>query len=131
MSRAGLSLALILALGACGSVSPLSLAKAVLPGGGPNVAANVQAGKTNAQTLGTTAITEARVEHLAATKVEQSTGAARVKADQVQSVIVNEAPAWLILLALAFWIMPTPAQMGAAIAAWLARAWNSLRRKGA
>ena len=41
----------------CG-MSPLSLMK----GGGPNVAANIQAGKTNSQTIGTTKNVEQRTE---------------------------------------------------------------------
>lgn len=60
---------LALTLAGC-SGSPLSL----LTGGGPNIAANVQAGKTNTQTLGTTQNTEVKgdltVEHLNQTNVD-------------------------------------------------------------
>ena len=43
-----------MSLASCGPLSPLNL----LTGGGPNVAANVQAGETNTQTIGTTEVTD-------------------------------------------------------------------------
>lgn len=92
---------LVFLLASCG---PLSIAGGLL-GGGPKVAADIQAGKTNTQTLGTTQVTQPRLDHVQASKVEQNaakTGA--VQADNVQTVIVHEAPKtplwyWLLLCA--------------------------------
>lgn len=53
MKKLLLSALLALTLAGCGA-SPLSL----LTGGGPNIAANTQIGKTNTQTLGQTQNTE-------------------------------------------------------------------------
>ena len=56
-SRLLLLLLVLTSIPSC-SKGPLSL----LTGGGPNVAANIQAGKTNSQTLGTTKIVEQKTE---------------------------------------------------------------------
>ena len=88
----GLALvALLAALSGCGG--PLSF----LTGGGPNVAANVQAGKTNSQTVGTTRISEQKVVRPQARSIEQSAGQTGVRSERVETVIVNEYPVWLVL----------------------------------
>ncbi len=115
-SRSRLSL-----LALIGSVSLLvgcsNLPLGLLTGGGPNVAANVQAGKTNSQTLGTTKITEQRTNNGDIKSVE-----ARVSAEQVKEVTVNEVPPWVILLLVLGWLLPSPGE----IARWIT---NLFKRK--
>ncbi len=84
--------ALALFLTGCGA-SPLSL----LTGGGPNVAANVQAAKTATQTVGSTAVQDQTIEKVQARDIRQTADTSRVKAEMVQKVVVQEYPPWLIL----------------------------------
>lgn len=93
----------LLSVTGCGS-SPLSL----LTGGGPNVAANVQAGKTNQQTVGNSQVVEQKLVRPQADTIKQSNDTQRVKADEVQTVVVNEVPAWVIFLLLLGWMLPSP-----------------------
>jgi phage-related minor tail protein len=109
--------ALLLILSGCGGVGALSL----LTGGGPNVAANVQAGKTNTQTLGQTVISEQKLVNPTAAKITQSSGDSRVIADQVQTVVVNEVPPWVVLVALLGWLLPSPGEMGRGIGSLFAK----------
>ncbi len=113
----GLSLCLTLA--ACGT--PVGkLAGAI--GGGPNVAANVQAGETNAQTVGTADFTDQRVSRSQARSIEQSAGRTGVRSESVQTVVVNEgAKPWLLLLGLLGWLLPTPMQIGKVVASGIGR----------
>ena len=100
--RLAASLALCVALAGCGAL-PLGML-----GGGPNVAANVQAGRENRQTgVGF----EERVE--AGRDVIQK----EVETGQVETLTVNnqDIPPWVLLLALIGWLLPTPTQMGNAI----------------
>ena len=91
-------------------------------GGGPNVAANVQAGRTNAQTVGQPTFSDQRIESTQARSIEQSAGDTRVRSERVETVIVQEdVPAWVWLLALLGWVLPTPQQMGAALFGMIAR----------
>jgi len=100
--RATVLLALLLF--GCGA-SPLSL----LSGGGPQVAANVQAAKTANQTVGQTSISESKIEKsTAARDIRQSADTNKVNAETVQKVVVNELPAWAVLLMLAGWLMDSP-----------------------
>lgn len=104
-----LVLVALLALAGCGSLS--------LPGfGGPNVAANVQAGQSNTQTIGTTRAPAPVVRDVTADRVRQSADENRVSADRVETVVVNEVPAWVILLALVGWLLPSPQQIGRGLA---------------
>lgn len=109
----------LLVLVSCGSpVGKL----AGLAAGGPNVAANVQAGRTNAQTLGAAEFSDQRVTRSQARSIEQSTGRTGVRSESVETLIVREdPPAWLLLLALVGWLAPTPRQIGMA-------AWSGARR---
>lgn len=77
-----------------GCSSPLDL----LTGGGPNIAANVQAGKTNTQTLGQTKVTEQSIVRPQARDIKQTSDTNKVSADSVQTVVVNELPIWLVAL---------------------------------
>ena len=88
---------------ACGA-NPLSL----LTGGGPNVAANVQAGKTNSQTVGTTQNVNQRLENVTSESVRQSNDSNSVQADRVETIVVNEVPVWVILLLILGWLFPSP-----------------------
>ena len=100
--RLAASLALCAALAGCGSL-PLGML-----GGGPNVAANVQAGRENRQTA---VAFEERIE--AGRDVIQK----EVETGQVETLTVNneKIPPWVLLVALIGWLLPTPTQMGEAI----------------
>lgn len=117
MIRALALVALITALASCDG--PLSL----LTGGGPNVAANVQAGKTNSQTIGQTNVTEQKLVHPQARTIEQSTGATRVRTERLESVIIQEqVPPWIWLLMAAAWVLDSPMRWPGQIAgAWRRR----------
>jgi hypothetical protein len=109
------ALSLTLLLAACGS--PLDL----LTGGGPNVAANVQAGKTNSQTIGTTKNTSQKVVRPQA-PVRQSSDTNRVSADSVETVVVQEYPAWLIWAFAAALFLDSPLR-------WPGQIWRAIRGK--
>jgi len=105
-----LALTGMVSLTGCG-VNPLSL----LTGGGPNVAANVQAGKTNSQTIGTTenfAPTVSVRPNSRVETVDQSKTDAKVASDNVERVIVNEVQPWVILLLIIGWLAPSPNEIG-------------------
>jgi hypothetical protein len=84
----------------------------ILTGGGPNVAANTQVGKTNTQTIGTTNNVEQKLENPVANTIKQSNDSNSVQADRVETVVVNEVPVWVILLLLLGWLLPSPNEMG-------------------
>jgi hypothetical protein len=97
-----LTLVLFVVLAGCGG--PLSL----LTGGGPNVAANTQAGKENTQQV---------------VAVQQQTEAGRdviqqdnpVVADQIKEVNIQQTPLWMIILLVLGWLLPSPNE----IARWI------------
>ncbi len=93
----------------CG-LSPLSL---LTGGGGPNVAANVQAGKTNSQTIGQTTLTEQTVKAETVETIEQSSGATSVRTEKVEKITVNETDKWLLALLLLFagFVIPSPSEI--------------------
>ena len=103
-----LPLALMLTLSSCGT-SPLSL----LTGGGPNVAANIQAGKTNSQTIGSTenyapsvsVRPNSRVDTIDQSKTENTVGSS-------ERVTINNVEPWLILFAVLGWLLPSPGEIG-------------------
>lgn len=103
---------LCLLLTACSN--PLEL----LSGGGTNVAANVQAGAENNQTIGMSKNNDQRITRPKARSIEQSTGETSVRAEAVQTVVVEAEPNWLwVLIAGTFigimigWTIDTPHQM--------------------
>lgn len=110
------SRSLLLPLVLIGSVSlagcsnlPASLVSGVL-GKGPNVAANVQAGKTNTQTVGTTTNQEVKVsDNMGTVSLDEGT---TVKAEEVASITINETPVWLIVALILGWILPSPSEIG-------------------
>ncbi|MGH1356614.1 MAG: bacteriophage spanin2 family protein [Thalassovita sp.] len=79
-----------LALTACGG-------PAFLAGGGTKVAANVQAGETNTQTVGKSEQSSQKIIRPNARNIRQSADRNKVQADHVQTVVVQEVPAWLII----------------------------------
>jgi hypothetical protein len=99
-----LLLVALLALSGCGGGGPLSL----LTGGGPNVAANVQAGKENTQQ---------------AVAVQQKTEAGRdviqqtspVVAENIKEVNIQQTPMWMLILLILGWLLPSPNE----IARWI------------
>jgi len=105
--RLVLALTLLTVVPACGS-SPLNL----LTGGGPNVAANVQAGKTNSQTVGTTENTSQKIVRPRARDIRQSSDKNSVRSDAVENLTVNETPLWVILLLILGWLFPSPGEIG-------------------
>lgn len=108
------SLLSLLVLVNCGG--PLSL----LTGGGPNVAANVQAGKTNSQTVGQSRVTEQKIVRPQARDIKQTSDVNSVSADRVENVVVNEIPIWVVLLLVLGWLMPSPGE----IARWIRGLFN-------
>ena len=94
------------------TVSCSSGALGILTGGGPNVAANTQVGKTNTQTIGTTNNVEQKLENPVANTIKQSNDSNSVQADRVETVVVNEVPIWVVLLLLLGWLLPSPNEMG-------------------
>jgi len=94
-----------------GCSSPLDL----LTGGGTQVAANTQVGKTNNQTIGTTKVTEQKLVRPKARTIRQTADTNKVSSDRVETVVVNEVPAWVILLLVLGWLFPSPGE----IARWL------------
>lgn len=83
-------------------------------GGGlvPDVAANVQAGRTNAQTIGQTVVTDQRIVKPTTRTIEQSTGETGIRTERVERIEVRHAPpAWLIVALVVGWLAPSPAEI--------------------
>ncbi|RLL61875.1 bacteriophage spanin2 family protein [Paenirhodobacter hankyongi] len=114
MRRAGGALALCLALGACGA----------LPGllSGPKVAANGQAARTAAQTLGTSTQRDQAIRTASAGRdVVQSADANAVRAGRVESVVVEgSSPPWLILAFAVALLLDSPLR-------WPEQIWRAVR----
>ena len=108
-SRMSLLLLVLMLTVSC-SKGPLSL----LTGGGTNVAANTQAGKTNSQTIGTTnniAPTVSVRPNARVDTIDQSNSTSKVATETVETVVINEVPAWVILILVIGWLLPTPNQI--------------------
>lgn len=109
------SLLLLLLLALTSTVSCSKL-PSLLAGGGPNVAANVQAGKTNTQTLGTTnniAPTVSVRPNSRVDSIDQSNSTSQVRTEAVETIVVNEIPVWLVLLfgLLCGFLIPSPQEI--------------------
>ena len=76
-------------------------------GGGTNVAANTQLGKQNNQTLGMSNVTTTEAEKIN----EVNQGNNKVRSDNVETVIVNEYPIWLIIAFVVAVLMDSPVRM--------------------
>jgi hypothetical protein len=97
-----LTLVLFVVLAGCGG--PLSL----LTGGGPNLAAQVQAGKENTQQIvANQSTTEAGRD------IVQQTSP--VVAEQIKEVNIQQTPMWMIILLVLGWLLPSPNE----IARWI------------
>ena len=84
--------------------------------GGTQVAANVQAGKTNTQTLGTTnniAPTVSVRPNSRVDTIDQSNTTSQVRTEAVETIVVNEIPVWLVLLfgLLCGFLIPSPQEI--------------------
>lgn len=101
-----------LSLTGCG-MSPLSL----LPGAGTNVAANTQLGRQNNQTIGTSSIQEFKEQTVITDNISQGQNT-KVNATEVQTVVVNEIPTWVVILLLLGWLLPSPGEIGRVIRGW-------------
>ena len=122
LRRSGIALIALLALSSCGA-APLSL----LTGGGPNVAANTQAGQTNNQTLGTSQ-SETKVFKVdGASKVEvseldQSSTKTKTEIKEAETVnVFSGIPLWYwFALFIAAWV-DSPER-------WPGQIWRGIKR---
>jgi len=106
-----LLLLVLISMPSCSKLGGLSF----LTGGGPNVAANTQIGKTNNQTIGTTtnvAPTATIRPNARVDNIDQRTTTTKVSTDSVEKVVVNEVPMWVILLLILGWLLPSPGEIG-------------------
>ena len=85
------------------------------------MAANIQAGKTNSQTIGTTKIVEQKTESGDIKSVD-----AKVSAESVEKVTVNEVPPWVVLLLILGWLLPSPNEIGR----WITKLFTREKRNG-
>jgi uncharacterized protein YceK len=100
-------------LSGCGS----ALSSFLPGGGGPNVSANVQAGQTNTQTIGTTEVSDQTITRPRARSIEQSTGETRVRTEYVERIEVHEVD-WryvAVIAGLAGLLIPSPGEIAARI----------------
>lgn len=101
-------------LTSCSSLTPLDFL-----GKGVNTAANVQAGATNSQTLGTTQVVDQTVRRADNSTITQTRDENKVKSDSVQTVVVNEVSPLIVAIVvagvlIAFWFLyklPSPDQI--------------------
>ncbi|MGH1447444.1 MAG: bacteriophage spanin2 family protein [Cognatishimia sp.] len=110
-------LCLCLLLAACSG--PLNL----LTGGGPKVAANVQAGKTNTQTIGQTNVNELSLVRPQARTIKQSTGETGVEAERVETVIIEQR------IPLVYWVALILAIFLDSPSRWPGQVWNAVRSR--
>lgn len=96
----------------CGK-GPLSL----LTGGGPNVAANVQAGKENSQAV---------VSQTTRNEAGRDVNTAQVQAEEVKEVVIQEVPPWVVLLLILGWLLPSPNEIGR----WITNLFTRKKRNG-
>lgn len=105
----------------CGALSACDGPLALLTGGGPKIAANVQAGKTNTQTIGQTNVTEQNLVRPRARTIEQSTGETGVRTERVETVIVrNEVPPWIWITWAMLLMLDSPLR-------WPGQIWRAIR----
>ena len=95
-------------------------------GSGPSVNANVQAGKTNSQTIGTTNNTDQEVSvQTLEGNLNQSNDKNKVSTENVGNININEIPPWVLILLVLGWLAPSPQEMGRGLLTLIA----TLRRK--
>ena len=103
--RSLLLLLVLISIAGC-TGNPLSL----LTGGGPNVAANTQLGQQNTQTIGSSETVKTDIKDVQG-DVVQSNDRQSVKADRVETVVVNEYPVWLIIAFVIAVFLDSPIRM--------------------
>ena len=86
------------------------------------MAANTQLGQENNQTIGQSNRTSLSVVRPQARDIVQTQNDKQVVSDRVETLTINEIPAWIILLAIIGWLLPTPQEM-------LRTLWNGIRGK--
>jgi len=111
-----LYLVVVIALSSCSPSDIASAALGAATGGGPKVNANAQVGAENNQ-----AITVGIADRVTGDK---TTNNETVKADSVETVVVNEIGFQYLLLLLLGWILPTPSQMADNIRKLLSGLWR-------
>lgn len=117
MRTGGALLAACLAVSGCGGVLSAVTGSVI-----PDVAANVQAGRVNSQTVGRTSNVEQRVVRPQTRTFEQSTGETGVRSERVEVVeIRNAAPAWIVVALVLGWLAPSPGEMGR----WVRARWRT------
>lgn len=97
-----LALTLVILLAGC--VNPL----AILSGGKPSVAANVQAGKENTQQV----VANQTKTEAGRDVVQQSSP---VIADNIKEVTIQQTPLWMLVLLVLGWLMPSPNEIARSI----------------
>jgi hypothetical protein len=115
----------ILTTVSCSNFTPFGM----LTGGGPNVAANVQAGKTNSQTVGTTNNVAPSVSirpNARVDNIDQSVTESKVSTESIDNVTVNEIPPWVVLLLILGWLLPSPNE----ISRWFLQLFKRKRTDG-
>jgi hypothetical protein len=76
------------------------------------VAANVQAGRSNLQTIGAATVADQRVIRPQARTIEQTTGGQTVRPETVERLEIRNAPPWWLIVALVLgWILPSPGEI--------------------
>jgi len=91
-------------------------------GSGTSVAANVQAGQTNSQTLGVTNNTDQDVKlRDNSGTVNQDNSEAEVKTGKVDSLTINNADPLLIILLILGWLLPSPQEMWRGLSSFFKR----------
>lgn len=107
---------LLLSVSGCTGINPLKVL-----GGGPNVAANVQAGQENNQTLGVSSSSDMNIVKPQARDITQSQDTTSVKSEKVERVTVNNNSLLLILIAIVGWLAPSPSEIGRGIRSLFSR----------
>ena len=111
-----LSLLLLVSMSMAGCTGSKILSQLV-GGGGPKVAANVQAGKTNNQTVGTNTTVAPSVSLRPKARVDmidQSSKEGTV-ADKIETINNTNVSPWMVLLLVLGWLAPSPGE----IARWV------------
>jgi len=103
MVRMILAAVLLLSLGSCGSIPFLSSS------GGPNVNANVLAGKENTQQVVAQQNRQDAGRDIVTTEITKEVETERVEKLEISHTNI---PPWVLLLLVLGWLLPTPSQIG-------------------
>ena len=123
-TRLPLAFLFLIMLTGCSGLSTLGN---LLPNSGTQVAASIQAGKTNTKTIGQTNLKETTIKNATAETIVQDSSNSRVNSDRVDKVNIQEGPQWwLILLLIIGWLLPSPNEIGK----WLRRLFQREKAGG-